>query len=262
MKPGGGKKERNPKHHSTQTNPVGVGGVCVYVCGMGGVSVRIPWWDVPKESAAPQLVGAERYQGTTTILSQKKKKQSARSPASRLGVRQDRNCPDRNFCKRNILPHNVPLLPPPWYHLLDLFLMCAGAAIWIRLNTPPRPPKTTLWQETLFGSPVCARSGFGTVRPDWKVAAFKKIRLCWETSPLKQFLYTVLLNSERCIRFIDKFLFFVCVLYTTIGITWYHPPPAVSHAWSSPEMFFFCLFDRIVCPHVWIITWQSWQALI
>lgn len=29
--------------------------------------------------------------------------------------------------------------PLPWYHLLDLFLMCAGAAIWIRLNTPSHP---------------------------------------------------------------------------------------------------------------------------
>lgn len=42
MKPGGGKKERNPKHHSTQANPVGVGGVCVYVCGNGGCQCEDP----------------------------------------------------------------------------------------------------------------------------------------------------------------------------------------------------------------------------
>lgn len=167
MKPGGGKKERNPKHHSTQTNPVGVGGVCVYVCRMGGISVRILWWDVPEESAAaaPQLVGAERYQGTTTILSQKKKKQSARSPASRLGVRQDRNCPDRNFCKRNILPHNVPPSPlvssaGPLPHL------CGSCHLDPTEHPTPTPYDYTVTGNTVWFPYVCARSGFGTVRPD------------------------------------------------------------------------------------------------
>lgn len=84
-----------------------------------------------------------------------------------------------------------------------------------------------------------AQSSFCTMTMDWKVAVLKiqLACLCFADGLLGNptltsevlFLYTVLLNIERCIRFTEKLLFdlllfFSRVGYMTIGITSYQKP--------------------------------------
>lgn len=142
MKPGGGKKERNPKHHSTQTNPVGVGGVCVYVCGMGGCQCEDPVVGCPRRICCSTARGGISGNNNNTFTEEEEAERSIPGVQTRSETGQELSRQEP-LQTEHITSQCAPL-PPPWYHLLDLFLVCAGAAIWIRLNTPPQPPKTTL----------------------------------------------------------------------------------------------------------------------